>query len=213
MAPSKPGIDGKWATDEHEHGYGGRLLLDEDGVLVPWDGTYWFNHKRVYDLGSHGNQPWKTANFARRVKNPYKLYWRGDRLPNGNVAANNVRSKHITPEATPGNPDPAPYRTSDQNGMGYLVEGHNIMGNSIRITRRGPHRWSADQFHAGIFAPKPHHMVGARGSLLPQEQALGDGLKGWPSHDQFEFYLRAGYILPLELRWQNGQPVIEVLDP
>ena len=50
---------------------------------------------------------------------------------------------------------------------------------------------------------------GVDADTLPERFSL----KGWPSHEQFEFYLRAGHIQHLELRWQNGQSVIEVLDP
>jgi hypothetical protein len=140
VSEATPGTDGAWISAGHAHGYGGRPLMDENGFAVQYDGSYWMIFERVTEqraeTGADGRVnylPWVTQEVARRMADPYRFYRKGERLSDGRPADEEILIAGISPAPTQLSPHPTPFPSSDRRGLGYLVEGFNLMASPQKI--------------------------------------------------------------------------------
>lgn len=286
-----PGTEGKWISPGHHHGYGGRPLMDNDGRVIEWDGSPWMIYEEVSEQKARKNAegtvrylPWVTEVLARRMKSPYAVYRKGERLPDGRPA-DEVR-KLCSVRDRDGRFNPA----SDRHGDGYLIEGFNLVGRPVPINgkrywigfaspnnytesygvtlwyrpaalgpigsyqpvvddqgvwkdvtagfreRYGLTGWfgRADGFFtaqdlagiAAIEARAKGALGKAFGGNLNEEvpiklvahgvnpKSLPEGFKiiGWPTAREYNYYLRAQWLLFARLYEKNGQPDLRILD-
>lgn len=270
------GERGQWVSKNHHHGYGGRPLMDNDGYVFQWDGSYWMIFEQVMEqkVVSHGDGavgylPWITEVVARRMKNPYEAYRKGERLPDGRPADETVVICSVKDGNGTFNP------ASDRHGMGYLIEGFNLMGSPVVIDGKkfwigfaspnnytesygvtlwyraekdgpiGPYQPLKDETGAwkditaefrkrygllgwfgrgdGFFTPQdlkimmagmrevPFKMI-AHG-VNPLSIPKGFPISGWPTAEQYNFYIRSQWLLFGRFYLENGAPAVRWIDP
>lgn len=156
---------GQWVSPGHHHGYGGRPLMDNDGVVMEHDGTPWMILEMVTEQktvdhggGATGYLPWITEIVAVRMKSPFEAYAPGERLPDGRTAEGYVKLCSVRDKDGSFNP------ASDRHGLGYLIEGFNLMGRPVRIGRKS--------YWVGFASP--NNYTGAYGvTMWIREESLG----------------------------------------
>jgi hypothetical protein len=133
-ATLNPGREGEWVNENHQHGYGGRPLMNEDGYVVFHDGTPWMIYERVTEMnewrceqGLRHTLPWKTEVVARRMKTPYEFFRKGERTWHGKDGSQEILIASVN------NPQGVPFPATDRHGMGYLFEGFNVASEPVQI--------------------------------------------------------------------------------
>ena len=129
-----PRREGEWLNENHQHGYGGRPLMDDEGYVLMHDGTPWMVFERITEMnefrcekGLRHTLPWKTEVVARRMKTPFEFFRKGEITWHGKDGSEEVLI------ATVDNDNGVPFPATDRHGLGYLFEGFNLFEKPIEI--------------------------------------------------------------------------------
>lgn len=263
-AAMDPRREGEWLNENHQHGYGGRPLMNEEGYVIFHDGTPWMIYERVTEMNEwrcerdfRHTLPWKTEVVARRMKTPYEFFRKGERTWHGKDGAQEILLVSVN------NKQGVPYPATDRHGMGYLFEGFNVASEPVRIGDRsywvgtgspgnyveeygvvlgyrpaeegpigrytlatgddGDLENSAREFaanygltwtgRADLFFDNEMQPWVIMHAVCKDTLPNGFPLAGWPKPEEFEYYFRNQYIVPVELVEKNGRPSLRFLDP